>query len=84
MAELEGVPDEPLRRGRGGAEDGAELGDAELRDQWAAWAGDGFFVLEAGDGERGGGVDGLGWVQVGPPGSEVEDVGGGSVLGCLA
>jgi len=38
-------------------------------------------VLAPGDGEDGGGVDGLGWVEVGPPGGEVELAGGGRVLG---
>ena len=72
VAELEGVADELLRRQRRDPEDGAELGDAELRDQRAAGAGDGFLVLTpeepAADGERRGAVDGLGWVEVGPAG----------------
>ena len=38
-------------------------------------AGDGFLVLAAGSGERGGVVDRLRWVQVGPPRGEVELVG---------
>ena len=65
-------------------EDGAELGDAELRDQRAAVAGDGFLVLAAGDGERGSSVDRLGWVEVGPPGRDLEELGGGLVLSGLA
>ncbi len=66
------------------AEDGAELGDAELRDERAALAGDGFLVLTAGDGERGSSVDGLGWVEVGPAGRDLEELGGCLVLGGLA
>ena len=66
------------------AEDGAELGDAELRHERAAGSGDGFLVLVAGDGERGRGVDGLGRVEVGPAGGDLEELGGGLVLGGLA
>ena len=47
VAQLEGVADELLRRGGRDAEDGAELGDAELRDQRAAVTGDGLLVLAA-------------------------------------
>ena len=62
-------------------EDGAELGEAELRHQRRTLAGDGFLVLGAWDGERSGGVDRLGRVEVGPPGGEDELVGGCPVLG---
>ena len=51
-------------------EDGAELGEAELRDQRRTLTGDGFFVLATRDGERSGVVDRLRRVQVGPPGCE--------------
>ena len=47
-------------------------------------AGEGFLVVGARDGERGGGVDGLRWVEVGPPGGEVELTGSGGVLGSVA
>ena len=76
--------DELLRRGGGDREDGAELGDAELRDERAAGSGDGFLVLTAGDGERGSSVDGLGWVEVGPAGGDLEELGGCLVLSGLA
>ena len=65
-------------------EDGAELGDAELRHQRATLAGDGFLVLAARDRERGGGVDRLGWVEVGPPGRDLEELRGCLVLSGLA
>ena len=84
VAQLEGVADELLRCGGGDVEGGAELGDAELRDERAALAGDGFLVLAAGDGERGRGVDGLGWVEVSPPGRDLEELGSCLVLGGLA
>ena len=84
VAQLEGVADELLRRRGRDPQDGAELGDAELRHQRAALAGDGLLVLAAGDGERGRGVDRLGRVEVGPPGSDLEELGGGLVLGGLA
>ena len=41
-------------------------------------------VLAARDGERGGGVDRLGRVEVGPPGGDLEELGSGLVLGGLA
>ena len=80
VAQLEGVADELLRRDRRDAEDAAELGDAELRHQRTALTGDGFLVLAAGSGERGGVVDRLRRVEVGPPGGEVELAGGFGVL----
>ena len=49
VAQLEGVADELLRRHRRDAEDGAELGDAELRDQRRTRTGDGLLVLTARD-----------------------------------
>ena len=62
VAQLEGVADELLRRHRGDAEDGAELGDAELRHQRAALAGDGLLVLTPGHGEaRRQWIDSGGW-----------------------
>ena len=48
VAQLEGVADELLRRRRRDPEDGAELGDAELRDQRRTLAGDGLLVLTPG------------------------------------
>ena len=72
VAQLEGVADELLRRHRGDAQDGAELGDTELRHQRRTRSGDGLLVLTPRDRERRCGVDRLGWVQVGPPGGEVE------------
>ena len=66
VAQLEGVADELLRRHRRGPEDRTELGDTELSDQWAPLAGDRLLVLAPTDGERGGRVDRLGWVEVGP------------------
>ena len=80
VAQLEGVADELLRRGRGDPEHRTELGDAELRHQRASVAGEGFLVVRPWDGERGGGVDGLGRVEVGPPGGEVELAGRFGVL----
>ncbi len=50
-------------------------------DQRTSLAGDGLFVLRTADLERCSGVDGLGWVEVGPAGGEVELAGGRSVLG---
>ena len=47
-------------------------------------AGDRLLVLAAGHGERGSGVDRLGRVEVGPPGRDLEELGGGLVLGGLA
>ena len=82
VAQLEGVADELLRRRGRDPEDGAELGDAELRNQRTTLAGDGFLVLTARDGERGSSVDRLGWVEVGPPAREVELVGGGTIFVC--
>ncbi|CAM3868972.1 hypothetical protein NOZE110980_18590 [Nocardioides zeicaulis] len=72
VPQLEGVADELLCRGGRDPEDGAELGDAELRHQRTPLAGDGLLVVQARHGERGGVVDRLGRVQVGPAGSEVE------------
>ena len=66
VAELEGVADELLRRGRRDPEDGAELGEAELRDQRRTLTGDGLLVLTTGHGERSRVVDRLRRVQVGP------------------
>jgi hypothetical protein len=80
VAQLEGVADELLRRGGGDPEDGAELGETELRDQGSPFAGDGLLVLTPRNRERGGVVDGLRWVQIGPPGSEDELAGGLGVL----
>jgi hypothetical protein len=80
VAQLEGVADELLRRGGGDAEGGAELGDAELRDQWGALSGDGFLVLAARDGERSGVVDRLRRVQVRPRRSERQLTGSLGVL----
>ena len=65
-------------------EDGAELGDAELRDQRATLTGDGFLVLAPGDRERSSVVDGLGRVEVRPAGGDLEELGGRLVLGGLA
>ena len=45
VAQLEGVADELLRRRRRDPEDGAELGEAELRDQRRTLAGDRLLVL---------------------------------------
>jgi hypothetical protein len=84
VAHLEGVADELLRRRRGDAEDSAELGDAELRDERGALPRDGFLVLAPRDGEGGGVVDRLGRVQVSLSGGEEQLVGRGPVLGGLA
>ena len=65
-------------------EDGAELGDAELRHQRTAGTGDGLLVLAAGDGERSSGVDRLRRVEIGPPGGDLEELRGGLVLRGLA
>ncbi|MFC7361919.1 hypothetical protein [Nocardioides astragali] len=81
VPQLEGVPDQPLRRHRGHPQDGAELGDAELRHRRAALTGDGFLVLATRHGEGRHVVDRLGRVQVRPPGDEVELAGGSGVLG---
>ena len=70
VAQLEGVTDELLRRGRRDAQDGAELGEAELRDQRRTLARDGLLVLTTRDGERSRVVDRLRRVQVGPPGRQ--------------
>ena len=83
VAQLEGVADELLRRGRRDPEDGAELGEAELRHQRRTLTGDGLLVLTARDGERSRVVDRLRRVQVGPPGSHDQEVRRGPVLGCL-
>ncbi len=48
------------------------------------WPAMGSSCSQPGDGERGSSVDRLGWVEVGPPGGEVEELGGGLVLGGLA
>ena len=76
VAQLEGVTDELLRRGRRDPQDGAELGQAELRHQRRTLARDGLLVLTARDGERSGVVDRLRRVQVGPPGREDQLVSG--------
>ena len=70
VAQLEGVTDELLRRGRRDPEDGAELGEAELRHQRRTLTRDRLLVLTTRDGERRGVVDRLRRVQVGPPGSQ--------------
>ena len=74
VAQLEGVADELLRRRRRDAEDGAELGEAELRDQRCTLARDGLLVLAAGDREGGRVVDGLRRVEVGPPGCHGQEI----------
>ncbi|NYE36392.1 hypothetical protein F4692_001496 [Nocardioides cavernae] len=81
VAQLQGVPDEPLRRGRRDPQHRTELSDAELRHQGRTGSCDGFLVFAAGDGERGGGVDRLRPVEVRPPRGEIELTGSGSVLG---
>ncbi len=48
VAQLEGVADELLRRGRRDPEDRTELGQAELRHQRRTLTGDGLLVLTAG------------------------------------
>ena len=83
VAELEGVPDELLRRGRRDPQDGAELGEAELRDQRRALTRDGLLVLTPRHRERSRVVDRLRRVQVGPPGGGDEQLGGSAVLGGL-
>jgi hypothetical protein len=84
VAPLEGVTDELLRRGGGDAEDSAELGDAELRDQRGTLTRDGLLVLTPRHGERSSVVDRLRRVQVRPRGGEDQLVGRGVVLGGLA
>ena len=84
VAQLEGVADELLRRGRRDPEDGAELGEAELRHERRTLTGDRLLVLAARHGERSGVVDRLRRVQVGPPGCQDQQVGCRAVLGCLA
>ena len=74
VAQLEGVADELLRRGRRDPEDGAELGEAELRDQRRTLTRDGLLVLTTRHGERSRVVDRLRRVQVGPPGGEDEQL----------
>ena len=58
-------------------EDGAELGEAELRHQRRTLASDRLLVLTTRHGERSRVVDRLRRVQVGPPGGEDEQLGGG-------
>ena len=72
VAQLEGVADELLRRGRRDTEDGAELGEAELRHQRRTLTRDGLLVLTTRDGERSRVVDRLRRVQVGPLRSQDE------------
>ncbi|CAM3798774.1 hypothetical protein NOZE110980_15630 [Nocardioides zeicaulis] len=72
MAQLEGVPDQLLRRRGRDPQHRPELGDAELRDQRTTITGDGLLVVDTRHGERGCVVDRLGRVQVGPAGGEVE------------
>ena len=74
VAQLEGVADELLRRGRRDTQDGAELGEAELRHQRRTLTGDRLLVLTTRDGERRGVVDRLRRVQVGPPRGHDEQV----------
>ena len=74
VAELEGVAHELLRRGRRDAQDGAELGEAELRDQRRTLTRDRLLVLTTRHGERSHVVDRLRRVQVGPPGRDDQEV----------
>nr|WP_255890180.1 hypothetical protein [Nocardioides astragali] len=80
VPQLQGVPDQPLRRHRRDPEDGAELGDAELRHRRAALTGDGFLVLTSRHGEGRRHVDRLRRMEVRPAGGEVELTGSFGVL----
>ena len=76
VAQLEGVADELLRRGRRDPEDGAELGETELRDQRRTLTRDGLLVLTTGHRERRGRVDRLRRVQIGPPSRHDREISG--------
>ena len=66
VAQLEGMPDELLRRGRRDTQDRAELSEAELRHQRRTLTRDRLLVLTTRDRERSRVVDRLRRVQVGP------------------
>ncbi len=70
MAQVQGIPDQPLRGTGGGGEDDAELGGCELRQRRGAGAAELDQLLAAGQ-QRAGGPGELA-VQVGPMGGGLQ------------